>query len=651
MGERVDDSDNISAMDSFDRTVVNPLATASQASAAQSSGASPRLYVIVFHEQKSFLFQLPFDGEVVIGRSDDADLRVLDSSVSRKHATISIKAGQAEILDLGSQNGVLINRTVLTGPRRLAANDTVQLGKVTLVFYSNVRAVAGERSVLTIQDFCERALEELERSHRFDRPCTIVALQCAAPKGERTSVATRVGELIRRIDLLAWNEEGQLLILMPETSKNAAGRTLGRVLGSLDDSLKAQAGYASFPTDGVDAEALCRLASTVALDATPGQVLGAAEDLRTLEIGPHTVTVVESAMQRIFDLLRQLAASELPVLVCGETGTGKELAAQAVHHWSKRKAGRLVSLNCAAIQENLVESELFGYEKGAFSGATSAKQGLLEAGNGGTVFLDEIGDMPLSVQAKLLRVLEARTIMRLGSLQERTVDIRIVAATNRDLDAEVKAGRFRRDLFFRLSAAMIWLPPLRDRAREIPILAQRFLREASTRLGQELAPTLTESATTTLLSHDWPGNIRELKNVMEYAVATITGTTIEGAALRERLLAAEAKVPVNASDRDRGPRDVVSAPMTPQPDEPPLPNEQEGQSITGTSISLEALDSPGKFRSLAEELRALERARMKEALDATSGNRTKAAALIGMPLRTFVAKLKTYRLASPMRGA
>src|SRR5262249_15354084 len=177
------------------------------------------------------------------------------------------------------------------------------------------------------------------------------------------------------------------------------------------------------------------------------------------------------------ELIRRLAGSTMPVLVTGETGAGKELAASAIHHLSPRNKQRFVPLNCAAMQDTLVESELFGYERGAFSGAAGQKPGLLEVADGGTVFLDEVGELSPATPAKLLRALEEKRIMRLGGTRSIDVDVRIVAATHRNLEEEVKAGRFRQDLFFRLSAATVVLPPLRDRPRELGILARAFLDE------------------------------------------------------------------------------------------------------------------------------------------------------------------------------
>jgi DNA-binding NtrC family response regulator len=230
-------------------------------------------------------------------------------------------------------------------------------------------------------------------------------------------------------------------------------------------------------------------------------------------------------MQELVELVSQVAPTDCSVLIFGETGTGKELIARTLHALSKRSEGRFLAFNCGAFTEELLTNELFGHEKDAFTGATSTKIGLLEAASGGTVFLDEIGDMPSSMQTKLLRVIEERSLLRVGGTHAIPVDIRIVAATNKDLSREVEAGRFRKDLFYRLNVVRLRLPPLAERRDDIPLLAHHFLRRYAKTQGKAIEG-IADEAMETLLHYEYPGNIRELENLMERAVALCNGPTI-----------------------------------------------------------------------------------------------------------------------------
>ena len=231
------------------------------------------------------------------------------------------------------------------------------------------------------------------------------------------------------------------------------------------------------------------------------------------------------AMRGVFETLQKVAETDLTVLVRGESGTGKELVAQALHNRSPRRNRPFVAVNCAAISAELVESELFGHEKGAFTGADARRQGRFEAADGGTIFLDEIGDMAPETQAKVLRVLQERCFERVGGTSPIQVDVRVVAATHRNLEEGVEAGSFRKDLYYRLKVVEIDLPPLRERREDVPALAQRFLEAVTERLGRD-KKRIAEAAMARLMRHDWPGNVRELQNALEQAVVLTAGPEI-----------------------------------------------------------------------------------------------------------------------------
>jgi len=576
------------------------------------SFAKDRQYLLVFENDRSFMFALPRDGEVSIGRAEDAGLAIADASVSRQHARVLMKAGEATLADLGSQNGTHLNGERVVGARALASGDAVLLGNITLIFHSSARAQSS-RGIVPLDDFRQRCEEELERSLRYHRPLSLACLALAGAS-DRVLIARALEGQLRLLDVLSWSGNDQLFVLMPETGPDTAPAAARRLLQVLERvAPAAHAGLASSPVDGCDFATL--LASARAAAGGPGaeKVSAAARAYEEIVLGERIAIVADPAMSRLYHLVRRLATSELPVLVGGETGTGKELAASAVHHFSPRRTGPLVAVNCAAIAESLLEGELFGWERGAFSGATSARAGLLEAAEGGTIFLDEIGELSATAQAKLLRVLEAKRVMRLGDTRERVIDIRIVAATNRDLEDEVAGGRFRQDLFFRLSGARLWIPPLRDRPRELPILAQRFLTDACRRL-QKPVPAIADEAMRRLVAYAWPGNVRELRNLMEYVAATVEIDTVIAEHLPAPIASVGRRQPLPAgSAATRAPESVTSA-------------------------------SPANFRPIDEEIRELEKSRMAAALAATGGNQKRAAELISMPRRTFVTKLKEYGL-------
>ena len=330
---------------------------------------------------------------------------------------------------------------------------------------------------------------------------------------------------------------------------------------------------------------------------------------------PDGLIIAEPAMRRTYDLVARLAGARIPVLITGETGTGKERIATALHARSPRAANRLVALNCAALNEKLVESELFGHARGAFSGADVAHAGMIEAASGSTLFLDEVGELPPIIQAKLLRVLESGRVMRVGEVHERAVDVRIIAATNRNLEAEVDAGHFRRDLYYRLAAALVHLPPLRQRLAELPLLAANFLAEVA-RPPERRPMSLHPDALEVLCAYPWPGNIRELKTVMSFLAAVLATDVVTAADVRARL-----------TTRPAG----------------------ESPAAIDELTFVDPPDRSRAFRPLADELRELELTRIQEALSAAQGSRTRAAELLSMPLRTLHERIRQYGLSAPSR--
>lgn len=344
---------------------------------------------------------------------------------------------------------------------------------------------------------------------------------------------------------------------------------------------------------------VARAALVETLDRALRSVAAASQDAAGADADDAPVDDFElvsgsAAMREVFKRIGMAARGDATVLILGETGTGKELVARALHRSSARASRPFVAVNCAAIPAELMESELFGHVKGAFTGATNDRAGRFREAEGGTLFLDEIGDMPLATQAKILRVLQEREITPVGGARVVPVNVRIVAATHRDLPAAVSAGQFREDLWYRLQVVPIALPPLRDRLGDVVLLAEHFLR----RIGGGSPKRLSSAAAQRLLAHGWPGNVRELRNAMERAAVLCRGMTIEPEHI-----------------------DLPSLHAAPE---------------TGSDI---ALDGP-----LADAVAALERTMIRRALAATAGNRAEAARRLGLSRQQLYRKLAEHGL-------
>jgi transcriptional regulator with PAS, ATPase and Fis domain len=299
-------------------------------------------------------------------------------------------------------------------------------------------------------------------------------------------------------------------------------------------------------------------------------------------------------MRQVYEVVDQVAGTDATVLLQGESGTGKELIARAIHHRSGRRDQPFVAINCGALPETLLESELFGYEKGAFTGAMAAKQGRIELAHGGTLFLDEVGEMSPKTQVDFIRVLQEKEFRRLGGTKLIRVDIRVIAASNRDLEARVRAGQFREDLYYRLNVVPIFLPPLRERREDIPLLAETFLDEFS-QVHRRPQKRISREALRLLVSYDWPGNVRELRNVMERLIVTVQDDPIHPAHL-----------PAGVQFKD----------------------------TTSKAVTL----------PLGRPLREVELEVIRRTLQEITSHREKAAALLGISPRALHYKLKRYGL-------
>jgi DNA-binding NtrC family response regulator len=346
--------------------------------------------------------------------------------------------------------------------------------------------------------------------------------------------------------------------------------------------------------------------------------------------GLEDLVVCDRRTIALHDLVARVADSATTVLLLGETGVGKEVVAAQIHALSRRAERRLVQINCAAMPETLLESELFGYEQGAFTGANREKAGLLETADGGTLMLDEIGELPLPTQAKLLRVLEDGCVTRLGARAPKRVDVRFVAATNRDLDREVAAGTFRRDLLFRLNVFPLVIPPLRERRLEIEPLARAFVRQLSQRAQRE-PPALDPDALAILEAYAWPGNVRELRNVIERALVLCGAGPIAAPHLPlERLQPGYAK----------------DEPAPPAPQAAPMPAASSQAHAQATIPCGPASVAPRELWASVEEL---ERERILGALNECAGNQTRAAKQLGVSRRLLVKRLEAYGVPRPRK--
>jgi len=569
-----------------------------------------RLCVLVIGETTCATVPLPDSGEVVIGRGRSVDLPIEDASISRRHAALCIGPTIA-IEDLGSANGTRVRGAAVAPGNRIAISlgDVIDVGNIMLIVQRRPGAVRARRR--WPHEYFEGRLDE--QCLRADRTSAgFAVLRVHGPAAPPGAVEDVLAEALRPADVVGIYAPGEYEVLLDGETQPVLAALERRFA---ERGLAVALGVARYPEDGRSADAL--------LDRAGARVRGADPDA-------HAAPIVarEGDMAQLQRLVERVARGQINVLVLGETGAGKEVLAETIHRLSPRSAAPFLRLNCAALSETLLESELFGYERGAFTGAVAAKSGLLETAEGGTVFLDEVGELPMTTQVKLLRVLEDRTVLRVGGLKARPIDVRFIAATNRNLAAEVKRGAFRADLFYRLDGVALEVPPLRCRLGEIPDLARAFAAEAARKLDAP-EPVITDDALALLQSYSWPGNIRELRNAMERAVLLSRNARIG----REQLPLEKMRATVGiVTTSAPAPAPAPAAPA------PARPRARRGSAIQGDDID-----------QLRRQIDDLERERILAALERCGGNQTRAAKLLGMPRRTLVSRLSRYDVPRPRK--
>jgi two-component system, NtrC family, response regulator AtoC len=558
-----------------------------------------RYELLVAGDGESRKIPLKKEQELVIGRAEDADVCLVGESVSRRHAILRVQAEQFTLEDLGSSNGTTLRGEPAPAHRAVpvALGESFMLGDFVLLVRA-VRSRAKVRHIWNQESFEARVAEQCERSRESGgEPFFLLQVRFVSKRGTDPSqlIAAELNgsDVLARLDTNVW-----AVLLVDDSAADA--QDLAARLESAIESAGGEGGVRllAYPQDGTSANALIA-------DAEPSATPVGGEP------GKLEVTLRSPAMLELWREMEAVARGDINVLILGETGVGKDVLAQRVHASSPRRDRPFLRLNCAALAESLLETELFGHEKGAFTGALRRKPGLLESAEGGSVFLDEIGELPQRLQAKLLQVIENREILSVGSVKPKSIDVRFIAATNRDLEAEALSGCFRRDLYYRLAGYTALVPSLRERREDILPLAQGFLRRASA--GRSTPTRIRDDAAVQLLDYAWPGNVRELRNIIERAVVLSEGRSI-------------------------GPEHL------------PLEKMRSMVLVGGRSAASGALDtSEADLASLTPEERA-ERQRIQDALAQCAGNQSMAAELLGISRSTLVNRLKLYRLRRPRKG-
>jgi two-component system, NtrC family, response regulator AtoC len=565
----------------------------------EGGGAKGKLQLLVVEGDSVTLHDLPDLASILIGRGAQVDIQLADPSASARHARLYVDGDSILIEDLASRNGTQVRGQRITADARvpLATGEAAMLGSAVLIV-QHQSAGSKRRRSWPHGYFEMRLTEECELSGGGNATFSVARLDF--DRGLSADAFVEAAEsALRPSDIIGIYGPGAFEILFrrttPEGAQGALEILLAKLASLAPPTVEPRVAFAHFPADGQTAHALVEKACA---GVRPSPVAAPRPG----------IIVLDPRMWEIYRLAEKAAAGSINVLILGETGVGKEILAETIHRASKRAERPFLCLNCAALTENLLESELFGHERGAFTDAKTAKPGLLETAAGGTVFLDEIGEMSPTLQAKLLRVIETKEVTRVGGLRPTAIDVRFVSATHRDLVEEIREKRFRSDLYYRLNGIGLEIPPLRERASEIRPLCEAFLAQFAETPAPGPAPRLTEEAISILESHVWPGNIRELRNVMERALLLSDGGDIEP---------------------DHLPIDILRARPNPAP------------------VSIDDLSVESDDRWNRQE--KAERARIVEALKAEGGNQSRAARRLGMARGTLLVRLETYNIGRPIK--
>ncbi len=606
-------------------------------------------------------FEVPMRGGL-IGRADDALVPLTDPTVSRVHARLEFRGGAMALVVDEPGPRTLVNGEVVTH-RALAHGDELSIGASRLRYLVEVpstsrtagvtldvasrqlvalattpAAAQGDgraaRYLAALAGFGD-GLAELAGSDAVARAACVAARDALG--AERAFVLRGGGALaVQAAAVPAHDPGGGRLDVPPAVRERviAQGSALALAPGGDGGPRAVIAVPVPGPTPGMlwldrppgltDWDALDAMAAAVIGNLVGAALVGAAahdelvrgkaavEDRLEQHGGSAGFIGTSDAARRVLDFVARVGPADATVLLGGESGAGKEMVAQAIHQASRRARGPLVAVNCAALTESLIESELFGHERGAFTGATDRKAGRFELADRGTLFLDEVGELPMNLQTKFLRVLEDRRVDRIGAARSIDVDVRVIAASNRDLAEHVRRGLFREDLYYRLSVITIAVPPLRDRADDVPLLAEHFLARFRGQAGRRIRG-FSPAATARMIAHPWPGNVRELRNAVERAVVLGASEWIEP---------------------DDLPDTINAAPARPRTPTPPM----------GSMTSAAPLIATATATPHARALRELERDGIVAALAATGGNKARAASILEIDRSTLYKKLKDYGL-------